>query len=309
MNSAPAAAPDVRRPGVARSLAGPQALEGTTAATGPRTHPLVQAVSYILLTLGAIVMIVPFLWMLSTSLKTQTQIFVFPPQWIPQPLGWANYPQVVQVMPFGRFLANTAIVAVSITVLNLLTSSLAGYAFARLRMPGRDALFLAYLATLMIPGQVTLIPNFLIVKYLGWIDTYQALIIPQIFSAFGTFLLRQFFLGIPQELEAAARIDGSGSFGIYSRIILPLSGPALATLGIFTFTAQWNNFLWPLIVTNNIDMRTLTVGLQTLQGQFSVQWPLLMAGTVISLIPLLIAFLFAQRYFVQGIAVTGLGGR
>lgn len=308
MNSAPAAPRDIGGSAVDRSLAGQTAGRAEEGAAH-RTHPLVQAVAYLLLTLGALVMVVPFVWMLSTSLKTQSQIFVFPPQWIPQPLVWSNYPQVVQVMPFGRFLANTAIVAASITLLNLLTSSLAGYAFARLRVPGRDALFLAYLATLMIPGQVTLIPNFLIVKYLGWIDTYQALIIPQIFSAFGTFLLRQFFLGIPRELEEAARIDGSGSFGIYSRIIMPLSGPALATLAIFTFTAQWNNFLWPLIVTNSLTMRTLTVGLQTLQGQYSVQWPLLMAGTVISLVPLLLAFLFAQRYFVQGIAVTGLGGR
>jgi multiple sugar transport system permease protein len=308
MNSAPAAPRNIGRPAAAGALTG-SAPGRADASTAPRTHPLVQAVAYLLLTLGAVVMVVPFVWMLSTSLKTQSQIFVFPPQWIPRPLVWSNYPQVVQVMPFGRFLANTAIVAASITLLNLLTSSLAGYAFARLRVPGRDALFLAYLATLMIPGQVTLIPNFLIVKYLGWIDTYQALIIPQIFSAFGTFLLRQFFLGIPRELEEAARIDGSGSFGIYSRIIMPLSGPALATLAIFTFTAQWNNFLWPLIVTNSLTMRTLTVGLQTLQGQYSVQWPLLMAGTVISLVPLLLAFLFAQRYFVQGIAVTGLGGR
>ena len=308
MSSAPA-------PGAAR-LAPRAAVGEITAATRraeetgvPRPRPWVQALAYVLLTLGAVVMVVPFLWMLSTSLKQQTQVFVFPPQWLPRPPVWDNYAQVVRIMPFGRFLLNSAIVAVAITALQLLTSSLAAYSFARLRFPGRDTLFLAYLATLMIPGQVTLIPNFLIVKYLGWIDTYQALIIPQIFSAFGTFLLRQFFLGIPRELEEAARIDGSGSFGIYSRIILPLSGPALATLAVFTFTGQWNSFLWPLIVTNRVTMRTLTVGLQTLQGQYSVQWPLLMAGTVISLVPLLVAFLFAQRYFVQGIAVTGLAGR
>jgi multiple sugar transport system permease protein len=205
--------------------------------------------------------------------------------------------------------ANTAFVASSITFLHLAVSSLAAYAFARLRFPGRDWLFFAYLATLMVPGQVTLIPNFLIVKYLGWIDSYQALIIPQIFSAFGTFLLRQFFLTIPNELEDAARIDGASAFGIYWWIMLPLSGPALATLAVFTFTAQWNNFLWPLIVINNEQMRTLTVGLRALVGQYTVQYPLLMAGSVISILPMLVLFVVAQRFFVRGIALTGLAGR
>ena len=215
----------------------------------------------------------------------------------------------MRVMPFLRYLLNTTAVASSITFLHLAVSSLAAYAFARLRFPGRNRLFLLYLATLMVPGQVTLIPNFLIVKYLGWIDTYQALIIPQIFTAFGTFLLRQFFLTIPRELEDAARIDGASAVGIYWRIVLPLSGPALATLGVFTFTTQWNNFLWPLIVINDAQMRTLTVGLRALIGQFTVQYPLLMAGSVISLIPMLIVFLLAQRFFVRGIALTGLAGR
>jgi multiple sugar transport system permease protein len=236
-------------------------------------------------------------------------VFVYPPEWIPNPVEWTNYAQVTRVMPFLRYVLNTAAVASSITFLHLAVSSLAAYAFARLRFPGRNRLFLAYLATLMVPGQVTLIPNFLIVKYLGWIDTYQALIIPQIFSAFGTFLLRQFFLTIPNELEDAARIDGASAFAIYWRIVLPLSGPALATLGVFTFTAQWNNFLWPLIVINDEQMRTLTVGLRALVGQFTVQYPLLMAGSVISILPMLIIFVVAQRFFVRGIALTGLAGR
>lgn len=286
-----------------------QAVATRTAAVRRSRHPLLTAISYGVLTIGGLTMLVPFAWMLSTSLKSQAAVFVFPPVWIPSPVSWRNYLDVVQIMPFGRFFLNTLAVATAITVLHLVTSSLAGYSFARLRFPGRDALFLGYLATLMVPGQVTLIPNFLIAKYLGWIDTYQGLIIPQIFSAFGTFLLRQYFLGIPRELEDAARIDGSSSFGIYYRIIVPLSGPALATLAVFTFTGQWNSFLWPLIITNDVSMRTLTVGLRTLEGQFTVQWPLLMAGTVISLAPLVAAFLAAQRYFVQGIALTGLGGR
>jgi multiple sugar transport system permease protein len=267
------------------------------------------AVSYLALSAGASIMILPFVWMLSTSLKTSAAVFVYPPQWLPNPLIWSNYADVVRIMPFLRYILNTAFVAGSVSLLQLVVSSLAAFAFARLRFPGRDRLFLAYLATLMVPGQVTLIPNFLIIKYLGWIDTYQALIIPQVFSAFGTFLLRQFFLTIPRDLEDAGRIDGASAFGIYRRIVLPLSGPALATLGVFTFTAQWNNFLWPLIVINDEQMRTLTVGLQALVGEFTVQYPLLMAGSVLSLVPMLVIFLLAQRFFVRGIALTGLAGR
>lgn len=270
--------------------------------------------SYTLLGLGAALMVLPFVWMVSTSLKSPADIFVYPPKWIPNPVVWGNYAEVVRILPFGRYLLNTTFVAVSITLLQLLVASLAAYGFARLRFPGRDLLFIAYLATLMVPIQVTLIPNFLIVRTLGWIDTYQGLIVPQIFggspsSAFSTFLLRQFFLGIPRELEDAARIDGASSFDIYRRIILPLSGPALATVGVFTFTGQWNNFLWPLIVVNDADLRTLTVGLRALVGQYTIQYHLLMAGTVLALAPMVAVFLLAQRYFVRGIAVTGLAGR
>lgn len=270
--------------------------------------------TYAGLTLVAFIMVIPFLWMLSTSFKTPAATFVYPPQWVSTPIVWQNYLDVIQVMPFGRYLMNSAVVSISVTVLQLVVASLAGYAFARMRFPGRDALFLAYLATLMVPVQVTLIPNFLIVKSLGWIDTFQGLIIPQVFggspsSAFATFMLRQFFMGIPRELVEAARIDGATSFGIYRRIILPLSGPVLATLSVFTFTGQWNNFLWPLIVSNSDLTRTLTVGLRALVGEFTVEYQLLMAGTVISLIPMVIAFLVLQRYFVRGIALTGLGGR
>jgi multiple sugar transport system permease protein len=291
-------------------------VERTVARAGSRANRwaawpriLQLGISYLALGLGTAVVLVPFLWMLSTSLKSPAEIFVYPPEWLPDPIVWGNYVEVTRTMPFPRYLLNTAAVAVTVMALHVLVSSLAAYAFARLRFPGRDALFLGYLATLMVPGQVTLIPNFLIVKYLGWIDTYQALIIPQSFSAFGTFLLRQFFLGIPRELEDAARIDGASSFAIYRRIILPLSGPALATLSVFTFTSQWNSFLWPLIVINEADLRTLTVGLRALVGQFTIQYHLLMAGSVISLVPMVTAFLVAQRYFVRGIALTGFGGR
>lgn len=265
--------------------------------------------SYSVLIAIAVTTLVPFAWMVSTSLKAQSQVFLIPPQWIPDPVLWSNYADMMAAMPFGRYLFNSLFIAATVTLLELATSSLAGYSFARLRFPGRDRLFLLYLATLMIPGQVTLIPNFIVMRILGWIDTYYALIIPAAFSAFGTFLLRQFFLTIPYELEDAAKIDGAGYFGTYWRIILPLAKPALTTLAIFTFMAQWNSFLWPLIVTNSPEMRTLTVGLRMFQGQYLTRWPLLMAGTVFSLIPILTIYVIGQKYFVRGIALTGLAGR
>jgi multiple sugar transport system permease protein len=228
---------------------------------------------------------------------------------VPDPFIWSNYAHVLDLIPFGRFVLNTAFVAATVTILELITSSLSAYAFARLRFPGRDKLFLLYLGTLMIPGQVTIIPNFLVMSWLGWVDTYMALIIPAAFSAFGTFLLRQFFLSIPPELEQAARIDGCSYFGVYRHIIIPLSGPALATLAVFAFMTQWNAFLWPLIVTNKETMRTLTVGLRYFGDESASQFNYLMAGTVMSIIPILILFLLLQRYFVRGIAMTGMGGR
>ena len=265
--------------------------------------------AYLLFGLGSAVMLVPFLWMISTSLKENSEVFVYPPVWFPNPPLWSNYAYVLELLPFGRYLLNTTVVATTVTALEVITSSLAAFAFARVDFPGRDRLFLIYLATLMIPGQVTIIPNFLVVSWLGWNNTYLALIIPAAFSAFGTFLLRQFFLSIPVELEQAARIDGCGYFGIYRHIILPLSGPALATLTIFVFMTQWNSFLWPLIVTNSDNYRTLTVGLSYFRNEYATQFNYLMAGTVMNVVPILIVFAFLQRYFVRGIALTGLTGR
>ena len=264
---------------------------------------------HLLLIAGSVAMLVPFAWMLSTSLKEPGDVFIYPPQWIPQPVRWENYTETVTVMPFGRFYLNSAIQAISVTALQLLTASLAAFAFARLRFRGRDALFLLYLATMMIPFPVTMIPNFVIMRYLNWIDTFRALILPPAFSAFSTFLLRQYFMSIPTEMDDAARVDGASSFRIWWQIILPLSGPALATLAIFTFLGQWNSFLWPLIVTNSEKMRTLPVGLATFQSQFSVQWHLLMAGSVIAVLPILVIYIAGQRWFVRGITLTGMGGR
>ncbi len=254
-------------------------------------------------------MLAPLLWMLSTSLKEPGDIFIYPPQWIPDPVVWQNYVETVTVMPFGRFYFNSTFQAAAVTVLQLLTSSLAAFAFARLRFRGRDLLFLLYLGTMMIPFPVTMIPNFIIVRLLGWIDTFKALILPPAFSAFSTFLLRQYFLSLPIELDDAARVDGASSFRIWWQVLLPLTGPAIATLAIFTFLGQWNNFLWPLIVTNSEHMRTLPVGLAAFQGQFRVEWHLLMAGSVIALVPILVIYIIGQKWFVRGITLSGMGGR
>ncbi|OQA47425.1 MAG: L-arabinose transport system permease protein AraQ [Chloroflexi bacterium ADurb.Bin325] len=264
---------------------------------------------HVVLIAGGFFMLAPLLWMLSTSLKEPGDIFIYPPQWIPDPVVWQNYLKTVSIMPFGRFYFNSVVQAAGVTVLQLLTSSLAAFAFARLRFRGRDLLFLLYLGTMMIPFPVTMIPNFIVVRLLGWIDTFKALILPPAFSAFSTFLLRQYFLSLPIELDDAAYVDGASSFRIWWQILLPLTGPAVATLAIFTFLGQWNNFLWPLIVTNSEHMRTLPVGLAAFQGQYRVEWHLLMAGSVIALVPVLAIYIIGQKWFVRGITLTGMGGR
>jgi multiple sugar transport system permease protein len=258
---------------------------------------------------GSVVMLLPFAWMLSTSLKTPPETFTYPPIWIPKTIAWDNYTKTIAAMPFGRFYLNSLIVTASVTVLQILTASLAAFAFARLRFRGRDLLFLLYLATLMIPFQVTMIPNFIVVRLLGWYDTYQALILPPAFSAFSTFLLRQYFKGIPFDLDEAARIDGASSFKIWWSVILPLSGPVLAALAIFVSLNTWNDFLWPLIVTNSPQMRTLPVGLSSFQGQYKVEWNLLMAGSMIAMLPVLAIYIVSQRWFIRGITLSGMGGR
>lgn len=285
------------------------AVQDVSLSAGRRPPLGARLLAHALLLSGSVVMLIPFLWMLSTSLKAPGQVFTAPPQWIPRPVVWQNYLEAVSIMPFGRFFLNSLIQSSGVTVLQLLTSSLAAFAFARLRFRGRDTLFLLYLATLMIPFPVTLIPNFIVIRFLGWVDTFRALILPPSFSPFSTFLLRQFFLTVPLDLDDAARIDGASSFDIWWRIALPLSTPALATLAIFTFMGQWNDFLWPLVVTNSLEMRTLPVGLSSFQSRYAIQWHLLMAGSTIALLPVLALFVAGQRYFIQGITLTGMGGR
>jgi len=277
---------------------------------------------HLLLAAGALTMVLPFLWMLSTSLKPESQIFRFPPVWIPSSWRWVNYREAMSAAPFGRYFVNTIIYAGAVTFSNLLFCSMAAYAFARLQFRGRNVLFLLVLGTMMIPGQVTMVPVFIMLKHWplvggngllgsgghGLLNSYPGLVLPAAVGAFGIFLLRQFFMTLPRELEDAARIDGCSEAGIYWRIILPLSKPALATLGIFTFTAAWNEFLWPLLIMSKDSMKTLQVGLQVFQTQYTTRWDLLMAGTVVVTLPVLIIFLFGQRYFTRGIALSGMKG-
>ncbi len=265
---------------------------------------------HIVLILGAFIMVLPFLWMVSTSLKTQSDVMrEFPPRLIPSTFMFSNYSTALTSLPFDRYYINSLIVACSVTVLQLLTSSLAAYAFARLRFKGRDVLFFLYLIGLMIPFPVLLIPNFLIIRQLGWFNSYAALIVPPAFSAFSIFLLRQYYRGLPMDYDEAARIDGASSLRIWWSILLPNSKPALAALGIFTFLGSWNDFLWPLVVTNSDSMRTLPVGLSTFQGQYSVRWELLMAASVVALIPILVVYFFAQNWIIKGLSVgSGIKG-
>lgn len=260
----------------------------------------------LIMVLGALVTLLPFAWMVSTSLKTAGATFVMPPQFIPSDPTLDNYVAAFTTMPMGRFLLNSLFVAFASTILMVLTCAMAGYAFARIPFRGRTVLFYAYLATLMVPQQVTLTPLFVLMTQLEWINSYQALILPGSFGAFGTFLMRQFFLKLPREVEEAAFIDGAGYVTIFFRIAIHMARPALATLFIFAFMQSWNSFLWPLIITSDTQMMTLPLGLSALQGRYATDWNVLMAGTVISTLPVLAVYVFAQKYIIQGLSHTGL---
>lgn len=269
--------------------------------------PLARIAVHLLLIIGSLLVLLPFLVMLFVSLMPKEVILTREFDW--RLISLRNYFEIFEVVPFGRFYWNSLFVAIITTLIQILTASLAAFAFARLRFRGRDALFLVYLATLMIPFQVTMIPNFILIRYLRWYDTYQALILPSAFSVFSTFLMRQYFMGVPLDLDEAARMDGAGSWRIWAQIIMPLAGPVLATLAIFNFQASWNDFLWPLVITNSQEMRTIPVGLSSFQGEFNTEWHLLMTGSVIALLPILIVYIIGQNWFVRGIAFSGMGGR
>lgn len=259
---------------------------------------------------AACVFLFPFFWMVSTALRLDREVFAVPPLLWPGKVRWHNFIEAWEYLPFGRFFLNSAFVAGTITMIVLVVSTLAGYAFARLRFPGRANLFLIYLGTLMVPQAVIVIPLFLMMSAIGWVDTYQGLIVPMAFSSFGTFLMRQFFLTIPQELEDAALIDGASHLRILTQVVLPLSMPAIGLLALFTFTGQWNSFLWPLIEVNSPEHATLPLGLTLFQGQQGTQWNYMMAGATISMLPGLLLTILMHRYIFKGVAIgSGFGGR
>jgi multiple sugar transport system permease protein len=274
------------------------------------------------LVVGAAIVLLPFGWMLSTSLKPADQLFTVPPTWVPRTLVWDNYVRAMGAGNFGRYALNSLFLALANVVTNVGLSALAGYAFARLRFPGRGVLFVLVLATLMVPYQVTIIPQFVIIRHIplfggndllgqggiGWINSYWGLIVPGAVGAFGIFMLRQFFETLPRELEDAARIDGAGELRIFWQIMLPLAMPAVATLAVFSFQAGWNAFLWPLLITTTDDMRTIQLGLTVFVQQYSTQWDQLMAATVVATVPIIAVFAVGQRLLVRGIAFTGLKG-
>lgn len=264
--------------------------------------------TYALLSIGALIMIVPFIWMLSTSLKDQQQLFAWPPNWIPNPFVWKNYTDVIQKINFGQYGWNTLKITGAVTIGRLIFCSMAGYAFARMKFWGSNFLFLMTLATMMISSQITLIPNFIIMRYLGLVNTHFGVILPQLADGFSIFLMRQFFLTFPYELEDAAKLDGCNPFMFYMRILLPNSKPILATLAVMTFQGVWNDFLWPLVMLTSPEKRTLAVGLSYLVGQYTTRWDLQMAGSVLTVLPILILFFMLQKYFVQSIKMTGLKG-
>lgn len=254
-------------------------------------------------------MVLPFLWMISTSLKTDQAAFAWPPRLLPWPPQWRNYPEAWNIAPFGRFFFNSTVISISVMAASITLNSLAAFGFAKFTWRGSHALFMLVLATLMIPYQVTMIPAFLILKHLGWLDTYAGLTVPGFASAFGIFFLRQYMITIPNDYLDAARSDGASEMAIWARIIMPLAKPAVATLAIFTFLGAWNDFLGPLIVVKSDSMRTLPLAISALSaGHYVMSWPLLMAGASFVILPVLVVYLFAQRFFVEGIALGGIKG-
>lgn len=303
----------------ARPLVAPQTR---SAQHEPAGAILARVLLYVVLFIAATSMLIPFVWMLFTSLKPEQSIFAMPPRILTLEYTLAHYVRALTRGKFGLYFLNSMIVACTATVLNVLLNAMAGYAFARLRWRLRETMFIVVLAVMMLPGLIALIPTFLIVKWTpwaggnnwlgqggtGWLDSYAGLILPSVGNGFYVFLLRQFFLTLPRELEDAARVDGASEAGIFWRIILPLSTAVLAVVAIFSFQSVWNDFLWPLVIVQSDKMRTVQLGLTLFQSQHRVDWGVLMAGTTIATFPTIALFLLAQRYFVQGIALTGIKG-
>ena len=263
--------------------------------------------THTLLLAGVIGMFIPLAWTLSTSLKSPGEVYLFPPTWIPQEILWSNYAKAVTTIPFFRYLGNTAFITIVSVIGKVISITLVAFSFARLRWWGRNTVFIIMLATMMLPPHITLIPQFILFKELDWIDTWLPLIVPTFFGGpWLTFLVRQYFMTIPRELDDAARIDGCSSFGVYRRIILPMARPAILIIVIFVFNGTWNEFLLPLIYLHSPDNFTLALGLRLFQGESSTSWNLLMAASLLTMLPVIILFFVSQRYFIQGIVFTGV---
>jgi len=279
---------------------------------GKRTQTrIVHSMVYLVLIVGSVPMLFPFLWMLSTSLKSLDQIFVYPPIWIPKPMLWSNFPEAMTELPFPLFFRNTMIIAIGVITGTLISNTLVAYGFARLRFPGRDVLFVLLISTTMIPWIVTLIPLFILFYKLHWVNTFLPLIVPAYLGTpFYIFLLRQFFRSIPPELSDAAKIDGCSELTIFLRIILPLCGPVIAVMVIFSFQGVWNDFLRPLIFLNDMKLKTLALGLYEFRGLegagAGTKWNLLMAASAVLVMPVLLLFASFQRYFIQGVHLSGI---
>lgn len=267
-----------------------------------------RAALYVFLISSSVMMCLPFLWMISSSLKPEVDVFGFPIRWIPEVFRWDNYLEVWTRVPFARYYLNSIIVAGSITLLQIVTCSMAAYAFAKIEFPGRDKIFMGYLCTMMVPFQVIMIPQFLIIKNLHLVDRLGSVIVIAAFSAFGIFLFRQFFMTLPESLSEAARIDGCSEFGIFTRIIMPLSKPAIASLVIFTFVSAWNDFLGPLIYLNSDRVKTIQLGMRSFQSMFNSEYALLMAAASCATVPVIIVYLLAQDQFIEGIAAGAIKG-
>ena len=297
---------------MASSAVAARAPAGMYVAAGrkPGQQLMENVILHALVILGAIVMAFPFAWMILTSFKDSAQAFLIPPKWIPNPWALDNYPRSLQALPFDIGYFNSFYISLIVVGSTLITASMAAYAFAKIKFPGREVVFLLFLATMMVPYQVTIIPLFLIMKALGWVDTHLAIIVPPaLFNAFAVFLLRQFIRGIPKELEEAAMIDGCNRFRTYWQIILPLLVPAMSALGIFLFLGSWNSFFVPLIFLNSPELFTVPLMLNQFRGQYTVDWTLLMAGSAIAVIPVLVVYILGQRKIIEGITLTGLTGR
>ena len=267
------------------------------------------AVIYIVLMIGAVFFLTPFVWMISTSLKTDAQVFAIPPEWMPAPAMWSNYARLMTEIPFLRYLANTVFVTVTSVVFYVASSAVVAYGFSRIRWPGREVLFYCLLATMVLPPQVTLIPQFVLFQKLGWVGTFLPLIVPALTgSAFAVFLLRQFYGAIPNDISDSARIDGANEWQIFTRIILPLSRPALATASLFIFIWTWTDFLNPLIYLTDDRLYTLAIGLQQLSSTRAAAWPLLMGGSLLMSLPIIVLFFFAQKTFIQGVSTSAIKG-